>query len=70
MHLSIGEDVHSAAQVPASRTSSIVQALPSSQTIGQAPNRPAAIFVSQVSRASTTPLPQVLRQSSSVSSQP
>ena len=44
---------------------SVVQALPSSQLVGQAPG-PDAIPLSQVSPDSTTPLPQLGEQSESV----
>ena len=55
-----------AAHVPSMLMASVVQKSPSSQAAGQAPAEPAAIPVSHVSPGSTTPLPQVDVQSSSV----
>jgi hypothetical protein len=55
--------------VPPDTRVSVVQALPSLQASGHAPGSPAGIAVSQVSRPqgpSTTPLPQLSKQSESV----
>jgi hypothetical protein len=59
----IGVFVHAAVHVPAFASESVVHASPSSQLVGHAPGLPAAIAVSQVSPASTTPLSHFGRQS-------
>jgi hypothetical protein len=55
-----------AAQVPPESSRSVVQGLPSSQAVGQAPGLPAGIATSQLSSIWTLPSPQVAEQSGSV----
>jgi hypothetical protein len=52
--------------VPAESSRSVVQGLPSSQVVGQAPGLPAAIAMSQVSSLATFPSPQLAEQSGSL----
>ena len=60
--------VHVALQVPPPISMSVVQTLPSSHAVGQAPLIPAAIAVSHASPVETTPSPQAAEQSGSVAS--
>src|SRR5262245_35138016 len=59
-HMVTGTVVHVAVQVPALFSVSVVQLSKSLQLVGQAPGRPAAMPVSQVSPESTVPLPQAI----------
>jgi hypothetical protein len=57
MHIVMTALAQIAVQVPARSNESVVHATLSSQDVGHAPGLPAAMAVSQVSCASTTPLP-------------